>query len=308
MREVAPGGQQHGAEALRRPVDGRGQARRSAADHHQVDDLVGAGLIAEPEALGDGTRSGPRHRLALDEGHREVVEGDAVLAERAEVAGRQLDRGMDEVHALGEPAKRHELSRRAGADELQSEGRRPATQHLAPRPQRVQHDVAQLVVLGHQQAQLRAADPQHPSGDRRPRRQERALAVEQPQLADEAARPHPADRRLVDPPEGDAHELDLAGVDEDQVVVEVARLEQVLALGDVLRLAEREQTTPLRIGQGRLHHPLEIPLRQPRTTHGDTPRRQWISVRQSAGTLPAGPGVGWVSGRASGGASGGPST
>ena len=60
------------------------------------------------------------------------------------------------------------------------------------------------------------------------------------------------DDGFVDPPQRVANHLDLAGVDEDQVVVTITRSEEVVALGDVLRRAEAAQPRPLRVREGRL--------------------------------------------------------
>ena len=143
----------------------------------------------------------------------------------------------------------------------------PAAEHLPARPQRVQDDVAQLVVLGHDAAQRGAVDAQHAARERDPRRQEGALPVQQAQLAHERARAHPRQHRLVDPSERVADDLDLAGVDEDQVVAGVARAEEIVAGSDLLRHAERDQARPLGVGErgildrvevARLHEPEAI--------------------------------------------------
>ena len=152
--------------------------------------------------------------------------------------GGQLDGGVHEIEPLGEALQRHEVARRARADELEGQGRGPAPQRLAPGPQRMQDDVAQLVVLGHELAQVGARHPQDAAGLGHARRQERALAVEQTELSDERARTHVREHRLVDPPQRVADHLDLARVHEDQIVVAIARPEDVVPLGDVLGRAE----------------------------------------------------------------------
>ncbi len=97
-----------------------------------------------------------------------------------------------------------------------------------------------------------ARDPPDAAVLRRARREERALPVEQAELADEAPRTHVREHLFAHPAQRVADHLDLARFDEDQVVVAVSGAEEVVTRRDVLGLAaEREQTRPLRVGQRR---------------------------------------------------------
>src|SRR3546814_13078892 len=58
------------------------------------------------------------------------------------------------------------------------------------------------------------------------------------------------------PPQGVAYDLDLGGVDEDEVVLAIPGAEEVVALRDVLGGAERQQPRPLHIGQRSRVRPL----------------------------------------------------
>ncbi len=60
------------AQALRRPVNGRGQPRRPAADDHRV--VYGRGRLgAQPQQLGDLARLRPRGGLAVDDANRRTI-------------------------------------------------------------------------------------------------------------------------------------------------------------------------------------------------------------------------------------------
>ena len=113
----------------------------------------------------------------------------------------------------------------------------------------MQQDVAQLVVLGHEAAQVLFADAVRDSGLGDARRQEGRLAVEQAQFAEERARTDRRDDDFADPAQRLAHDLHLAALDEHEVVGALAGAEQVIAGLDLLRLAELEQPRPLIVAQ-----------------------------------------------------------
>src|SRR5690606_3607709 len=107
---------------------------------------------------------------------------------------------------------------------------------------------------GHEPVQVLVAHAIRDAGCGDARREERRLPVEQSELAEERARTDRRDDDLADPRERLAHDLDLAALDEHEVVRALARAEEVVAGLDLLRLAERAEPGPLVVGEhGRLH-------------------------------------------------------
>ena len=244
--------QQDGAEALGGAVDRGGEPGRSSAHHDEVDDLVGLRLVAQAQPLGDDARCRAQDRLALDVGDRQVLDRVVVSGDGCRLARVELDGLVHEIESFREAPEGEHVARVRRADEFERHGRRAFAKGFSTRPQRVQDDVGQLVVFGHQSAQIGARDPPDATVLRRTRRQERALPVQQAQLADEAPRTHVCENLLAHPAQGVANHFHLTRFDEDQVVVAVSGAEDVLTRRDVFGLAaECEQTRPLRVGQGR---------------------------------------------------------
>jgi len=240
------------AQALGGAVDRRGESRRTPADDDEVDDLVRLRLVAQTQPLGDDAGGCSKDRLALNVGDRQILDRVVVPGDRCGLARVELDRLVHEVESFGEAPEGEHVARVRRADELQRHGRRPFAEGFSTRPQRVQDDVGQLVVLGHESAQIRARDPTDATVLRRTRREERSLPVQQAQFADEAPGPHVGEHLLAHPAQGVADHFDLTRLDEDQVVVAVSGTEEVLTGGDVFGLAaECEQTRPLGVRQRR---------------------------------------------------------
>jgi len=242
--------EQHRAQPLGRPVDRRGESGGAPAHDREIGGRVVVVHVRESEHLGDLARRRVAHVLALHDRDGQVAAREAVL----EDVGRGLgvvgiDPGVRELEALGVPAQGRGPGRTLRADDLQGQGGRTPPQEVAARPQRAQQDVAQLVVLRHQPLERRVVDAVHAAGLRRARREERPLASEQPQLADERAWAEGDDGCLADPGKGVAHHLDRAALDEDEVVPAVSRAEQHVPHGDVDRRASRDEPIPLGIGE-----------------------------------------------------------
>ncbi len=125
------------AQALRRPVHGRGQPGRAGADDHRVV-LGGARLGVDPEQLGHPAQLGPDDGLAVDDPDRRPVllggQGAAPLLGRVGSLGREPLEGdlvaVEEAAQLGAgrvpavPDHDRARRRRVGRDGLQARASR----------------------------------------------------------------------------------------------------------------------------------------------------------------------------------------
>ncbi len=228
--------EQDGVQALGCPVHGGGQSGRAGPDDHQVEDRTGRCGERQPEVLGDDARRGVAQDRRRGDHDRQV--GDA----RVDRPGQGLPLRLLEV----QPQVRHTLARgpvsqRVGtggepaAEDLQAAGAIVAEQPFAPHHERAQDEIGQRGLGRHQVPERRRREPVHEPVGVHARGEEDGLAVEHAQLADEPPRTHAHDDALRRVGGGFPDDVDLAALDQDEVVDEVADAEQGIAGGHLLR-------------------------------------------------------------------------
>ena len=182
--------------------------------------------------LGELTRSRvPEDRGRCDDDRRVDRTQAHAREQHLDVVGVfEIDPGVHEPGADRERSERHRLTRIPRSDDPHRLRRVSLSQQLATSDQPAKDRVGEIRLRAHQPAKLGVRDHEHATRLRDARRQERALAREKVQLADEPTRAVCRDDFVVFGTRAD--DLDLALEHHEEVFDEVARSEQQVTDGN----------------------------------------------------------------------------
>ena len=251
---LAAGGervQRERVESLRRAVHRRREAGGAGADDDQVADLVLRARERQPEELRElDVARVAQHLAPAPDDHRGLLGGDAELAQQR-LGVRvllEVDPVVWQAVARGELADPARVGRVARADDAKA--RPQPDEHGPAQEERAQDQVAEVRVVGDELAQPFGRHGEDLAVLHDHRGQERSLAGEQIQLAEEAALSVHADRALATAVMA-LDDRDLARQDHEEVVAGVTLAEEHVAALDATALADRLERRELAVVEPR---------------------------------------------------------
>ncbi len=219
---------------LRRSIHRRGKTGRPAADHDEVDVFAFADGQRETQPGGNLAGRGIPNHLVADHHGRGVGGADVECAGERETGDGLVVNPLVRQLKSQKVGLQSKPGRRPGrAKDLDAACGRPVTDEVASRSKRAKQQIGEFGVFGHQLPKTVGGDAMDAAGFAGACREVDRLPGEEAEFADEspgAVTPDPFLRSVL---RCLAHHLDLAGIDEYQVVASVAGAKVDVSRGDV---------------------------------------------------------------------------